>query len=119
MSKIRIVFDGPPGPEGGRFVEVENEHGKSISVGTWESSQAFTGPKYWHLVLDDPTEIAALRARVDDIEVLLAKAREVIQWMSGSADFGKAGIAGIGWATHGRVVLAELTAALRRDGETP
>ena len=32
---IDIVFDGPPGPVTGRFVEVENEEGKSISVGEW------------------------------------------------------------------------------------
>ncbi|MFZ4617718.1 MAG: hypothetical protein ACOYM2_16165 [Rectinemataceae bacterium] len=31
---INILFDGPPGPEGGRFVEVEDGAGKSISVGT-------------------------------------------------------------------------------------
>ena len=32
---IDIVFDGPPGPEAGRFVEVEDEDGKSIKVGEW------------------------------------------------------------------------------------
>ena len=32
---INIVFDGPPGPESGRFVEVEDDEGKSISVGEW------------------------------------------------------------------------------------
>ena len=32
---IDIVFDGPPGPEAGRFVEVENPDGASISVGEW------------------------------------------------------------------------------------
>lgn len=32
---IDIVFDGPPGPEAGRFVEVENSKGESISVGKW------------------------------------------------------------------------------------
>lgn len=30
-----IVFDGPPGNESGRFVEVEDENGKSISAGKW------------------------------------------------------------------------------------
>lgn len=34
-KEIRIVFDGPPGPQSGRFVEVEDEHGRSMSVGTW------------------------------------------------------------------------------------
>lgn len=32
---IDIVFDGPPGHEGGRFVEVEDAAGKSIKVGEW------------------------------------------------------------------------------------
>ena len=33
---VDIVFDGPPGPESGRFVEVENSQGKSISFGEWK-----------------------------------------------------------------------------------
>ena len=32
---IDIVFDGPPGPEAGRFVEVENAQGQSIRFGEW------------------------------------------------------------------------------------
>lgn len=32
---IDIVFDGPPGPTAGRFVEVENEKGHSVSIGEW------------------------------------------------------------------------------------
>jgi hypothetical protein len=32
---IDIVFDGPPSHESGRFVEVEDAEGKSISVGEW------------------------------------------------------------------------------------
>lgn len=35
MSEIRFVCDGPPGPESGHFVEVENERGESIHVGEW------------------------------------------------------------------------------------
>lgn len=35
MKEIRFVIDGPPGKEPGRFVEVENELGHSIRVGTW------------------------------------------------------------------------------------
>ena len=34
---IHIVFDAFPGPDGCRFIEVENEHGKSIKVGEWVS----------------------------------------------------------------------------------
>lgn len=32
---IDIVFDGPPGPTCGRFIEVENSAGASISAGEW------------------------------------------------------------------------------------
>lgn len=35
MSYIDIVFDGPPGHDGGRFVEVEDSTGKSINFGEW------------------------------------------------------------------------------------
>jgi hypothetical protein len=33
---IQIRFDGPPGPTSGHFIEVEDDSGKSISVGEWE-----------------------------------------------------------------------------------
>ena len=35
IKQIDIVFDDGPGPEGGRFVEVEDKDGKSISIGEW------------------------------------------------------------------------------------
>ncbi len=52
--EIHIVFDGPPGPEAGRFVEVENRWGQSLRVGKWVKRG-----KFWILVLtpeDFPTE---------------------------------------------------------------
>jgi hypothetical protein len=30
-----IVFDGPPGPKSGRFVEVEDKDGEGVAVGEW------------------------------------------------------------------------------------
>ena len=38
-SAINIIFDGPPGPEAGRFVEVENDAGESISIGEWSERE--------------------------------------------------------------------------------
>jgi hypothetical protein len=38
MKHIDIIFDGPPGPECGRFVEVEDGNGKSINAGEWLES---------------------------------------------------------------------------------
>lgn len=35
LGHLDIVFDGPPGPEAGRFVEVEDGTGKSIQFGEW------------------------------------------------------------------------------------
>lgn len=35
MGAVNIVFDGPPGPEAGRFVEVETDDGKGVDVGQW------------------------------------------------------------------------------------
>jgi hypothetical protein len=32
---INIIFDGPPGPDGCRFIEVETDDGHSLSVGEW------------------------------------------------------------------------------------
>lgn len=37
---VDVVFDGPPGPEGGRFVEVEDPAGRSIDCGEWITSGA-------------------------------------------------------------------------------
>jgi hypothetical protein len=50
MSTIDIVFDGPPGPEAGRFVEVEDDSGKSISVGEW----IHRPDGFWALRMPDP-----------------------------------------------------------------
>jgi hypothetical protein len=33
---LHIIFDGPPSHESGRFVEVENDDGASITIGRWE-----------------------------------------------------------------------------------
>ena len=43
---LHIVFDGPPGPQSGRFVECETSDGKGVSVGKWEERE-----NYWHLII--------------------------------------------------------------------
>jgi hypothetical protein len=50
---IDIVFDGPPGPEAGRFVEVEDDAGKSIKFGEWVERP----DGYWVLRLKKTTPI--------------------------------------------------------------
>ena len=55
---LDIVFDGPPGPVAGRFVEVETDRGESISLGEWVQRK----DGYWVLrippinLLDDIAE---------------------------------------------------------------
>ena len=40
---VDIVFDGPPGPEGNRFIEVEDAHGRSIRFGYGSSAMTAVG----------------------------------------------------------------------------
>lgn len=35
MTAINIIFDGPPSDKNSRFVEIENDEGTSVRVGTW------------------------------------------------------------------------------------
>ena len=34
--RLKVVFDGPPGPKPGRFIEVEKEDGSSVNAGEWK-----------------------------------------------------------------------------------
>ena len=47
---VDIVFDGPPGPESGRFVEVESPPGRSIRFGEWVERD----DGYWVLRFSPP-----------------------------------------------------------------
>jgi len=80
MSDLKytdIVFDGPPGPEAGRFVEVENENGVSFSLGEWIARN----DGYWALRIPD------IEAK-DHQMVLLTEAidRHVVQIQALKAD---------------------------------
>ena len=35
VETVHLVFDGPPGPEAGRFVEAESISGQSLNIGSW------------------------------------------------------------------------------------
>ena len=54
-KKIRIVFDGPPSHESGRFIEVENEHGEGMSFGEWKQEGEF-----WYLEFPNPARCEAI-----------------------------------------------------------
>jgi hypothetical protein len=54
MRKIRIRFDGPPGPQGGRFIETEDAYtGSGVGVGWWERDG---GGDNWFLHLEIPDD---------------------------------------------------------------
>jgi hypothetical protein len=46
---LHIIFDGPPGPEAGRFVECETPDGQSINAGEWRERD----DGYWELIIPD------------------------------------------------------------------
>jgi hypothetical protein len=52
---LHIIFDGPPGPEAGRFVECETPDGRSIRAGEWRDR----GDGYWELVIPDRVVVQA------------------------------------------------------------
>lgn len=51
-SIVNFVFDGPPGPEGPRFIETELLDGTGVGVGTWMQRES---DGCWVLQID-PTE---------------------------------------------------------------
>ena len=54
---VDIGLDGPPGPESGRFVEVENQRGRSVNVGEWVQRP----DGYWALRIS-PSDITSLES---------------------------------------------------------
>ena len=70
-DQVFVCFDGPPGPECGRFVEVETADGKSVRAGEWEQEG-----DYWYLgpFYREPPDIYATRAQLADTRARLAGA---------------------------------------------
>jgi hypothetical protein len=62
-TKIDVVFDGPPGPESGRFVEVEDMQGHSINAGEWIDR----GDGLWVLRIDCDA-LSSQEARIKELE---------------------------------------------------
>lgn len=49
-AAINIIFDAPPGPENGRFIEVETDDGRGIDIGEWiERPDGFFALRITHL----------------------------------------------------------------------
>jgi hypothetical protein len=51
VTSINIIFDGHPGPKGPRFVEIEDDHGKSVRIGDWSEHQpeGYEHEGFWKL----------------------------------------------------------------------
>lgn len=81
-SFIDIVFDGPPSHESGRFIEVEDADGKSISIGEWVTRPG--DPKGWTaLRLRDPRTPST--GHLDDARERLANGNP--NWTGPHPDF--------------------------------
>ena len=80
-EKIRIVFDGPPGPESGRFVEVENERGEGLSFGEWKHDSEF-----WYLEFDNPAirlnEYEKLKKAMDVLKDEMEASVRLIEYLN-------------------------------------
>ncbi len=50
---LHFVFDGPPGPEAGRFVECETPDGRSINAGGWHERE----DGFWELRVHLPATV--------------------------------------------------------------
>jgi hypothetical protein len=71
-TAFQIRFDGPPGHQSGRFVEVEDATGRSIKVGEWVQD----GDSWWLLKIPASEELTAARADYDGACKLVAKMHE-------------------------------------------
>ena len=69
---VDIVFDGPPAPESGRFVEVENSSGASIKFGDWVERE----DGYWVLRIKTTMFQEQVEALLKAIERLILDPEE-------------------------------------------
>lgn len=56
-NEVRVVFDSPPGPDAGRFIEVEDATGQSFQAGEWRERD----DGFWELVLSGPAVSVTVR----------------------------------------------------------
>jgi len=77
IETLHFVFDGPPGPECGRFVECETPDGHSVNAGEWHER----ADGYWELRVPiaarPPTDVStdvlvanAIRLALEDADTL-------------------------------------------------
>ena len=81
MKFIDVVFDGPPGPTCGRFVEVENDAGASISFGEWVERE----DGYWALRIPDTADALGLKDKV--LNAVIEECQKKISASNNRQDF--------------------------------
>lgn len=104
QRSLHIVFDGPPSPDSGRFVEVEDASGRSVRIGAWRER----ADGLWELVIPAIAAIgndAALRADAERYRWL----REV-----GTPTLGRIAHANSGVLKHGYSTPEAVLDALAR-----
>ncbi|WP_036997138.1 hypothetical protein [Metapseudomonas resinovorans] len=69
---LRVVFDGPPGHECGRFVECEDSNGRSVNAGVWRERQ----DGLWELVINGECFGDAYQGARDDLAIWKRRALE-------------------------------------------
>lgn len=62
ITELRVVFDGPPSHESGRFVEVEDRNGRSVNAGLWMKRP----DGYWELQIVAPFHTHEATDEFDD-----------------------------------------------------
>lgn len=69
---IHFLFDGPPGPEGPRFIESETPDGKSVNAGEWHERP----DGFWELRVytqDRPTLLNAFDDAITEARAALQR----------------------------------------------
>lgn len=91
VGAFDIVFDGPPGPDGGRFIECERvSDGTSLSVGEWIERADGT----WALrVAGSAEDLATYKAKLSSMEAYEDKRAEAFVQMSEAYEAIKAKLA--------------------------
>lgn len=109
MRFINFIFDGPPGPDGGRFVEVEDDEGKSIRVGQWEADPRPGHEGLWRLRLPAlPKRVVLLEA--DDVAEAC-----YLQVLDEDVHRTTAEDVNVDWTADGRIVGVEVLRGERQE----
>jgi len=102
---IDIVFDGPPGHEAGRFVEIESPPGRSVRYGEWIMREN----GYWVLRIDFPSLLLMARGALSLIAKDAPESEpKVYDEYGGFVRSGNADDCAYDLAEHARWELAEI-----------